>query len=241
MRKLLLPFLVVLFSSLYTSLRSQQCSPGTIACIDTLASNIAIISASGTYDFSDTCIWVCPGITVTLVNGAQGYGMNNVYVEANATVNISSSINGVMAKAGAAVNLRFGSTGTLVICEPGAIITQNGSPWTANCTCEKVIFDYSYVSSLPGCVLTGTEADAASTTLHFFPNPAKDFVTINSSGFAETDEVILRNLLGIQLSAYPLSGKQLTINLSSLAPGIYFLSAMKNGTSTLIKKLVIGK
>lgn len=217
----------------------QQCNPGTIACIDTLATNVAVVSVSGTYRFEDTCLWVCSGITATLANGPSGHGLNNVYVESNATVNISSGINGILAKSGATVNLLPGSTATLVVCEPGAHIRQNGNPWSGNCTCSEVIFDYTYAPAAQECLSTGVDRLHTTRTLQIFPNPANDFVTIKLTAYSNADEIILSNLIGSQINTWQIARGELHISTASLPAGVYSVAAISDEKATLVKKLMI--
>lgn len=83
------------------------------------------------------------------------------------------------------------------------------------------------------------EVSSIDTTIHVFPNPAKEKITIYF------DETILNN----RVSVFDAQGKiitqqtfinetEATLNTETLLPGIYFVQ-IQNETTSVVKKLVI--
>lgn len=75
-------------------------------------------------------------------------------------------------------------------------------------------------------------------SINFFPNPGKELVNFNSS-LNQESKIRLYNLLGEEIMAFNLAPKQvLSVNTSTLKPGIYFVEFQANGQK-MSKKLRI--
>ena len=74
------------------------------------------------------------------------------------------------------------------------------------------------------------------STTEVYPNPATDFITISTE--IETGTIRILNLLGQEMSNYPVSGKTTSLNISELKEGIYFIS-VESGTEKIVKKIKV--
>ena len=80
------------------------------------------------------------------------------------------------------------------------------------------------------------EAIRTISTTEVYPNPATDFITISTE--IETGTIRILNLLGQEMSNYPVSGKTTSLNISELKEGIYFIS-VESGTEKIVKKIKV--
>jgi hypothetical protein len=74
-------------------------------------------------------------------------------------------------------------------------------------------------------------------TLHFWPNPARDYITIDpgDSQFSELVYISIYDLQGRRLINVPYSGK---IDISSLNEGLYIITVSRNGIPSGYSRLV---
>jgi carboxypeptidase T len=88
--------------------------------------------------------------------------------------------------------------------------------------------------------VTGT---AAPYTLHVYPNPATDFITVIMSGNGSNQQFKgeLYDNMGRVAKAFDLNGQSVKIDTRSLSPGIYYLKVYNNATIKPVYKVVIGK
>lgn len=84
------------------------------------------------------------------------------------------------------------------------------------------------------------ENNLLSENVHVFPNPAKDFVVVElSSNYTDSYTFTLTNILGKSvMSEKVLAKDKVSINLSNLSKGVYFLSVETKGQKAT-KKIVI--
>ncbi|MGV9002753.1 T9SS type A sorting domain-containing protein [Flavobacterium sp.] len=74
-----------------------------------------------------------------------------------------------------------------------------------------------------------------------FPNPTKDFITLNFyQNPEETSQIIIYNSLGqkTKLSNIAIEDQSSTINVSDLSNGIYFIAVLINGVQVLTSKFI---
>ncbi len=73
-------------------------------------------------------------------------------------------------------------------------------------------------------------------TTEVYPNPATDFITISTE--IETGTIRILNLLGQEMSNYPVNGKTTSLDISELKEGIYFIS-VESGAEKIVKKIKV--
>lgn len=105
--------------------------------------------------------------------------------------------------------------------------TDNGSP--VQQTSSTVYIHTYYDSSL------GIADPAVAGNTGVYPNPAEGTVTVRSENGAQ---IILMNALGQNVYAASANSTQTTIDLSSFAPGIYFVQVQQKDGSVVKTKLV---
>lgn len=69
-----------------------------------------------------------------------------------------------------------------------------------------------------------------------YPNPAQDFVYISCD--VENGTAIILNLLGQEMRNFALTGSVMSVDITDLKSGIYFLS-IQNGDTTIVKKFKV--
>lgn len=113
--------------------------------------------------------------------------------------------------------------------EPGSV-TWLDIHLTIPCGCNTalVTFWVTPVSNIDAVVEN-------EVPLGVFPNPAKDFVTIEAEGLTE---VSLIDATGKTLSSHAADGKSIQLDVSNLNPGIYFISAKTRSTSVFVKPIL---
>ena len=134
------------------------------------------------------------------------------------------------------------ASGGSFLSEEGTHFETNGSAPSASWDCDAVTgcFDpgtgngqYSTLTSCQAVCNIGTEIDEVISNLSIYPNPAKDVLTIN--GIYNSVEIY--DIYGkLVLSS---NAKQ-TINVSSLADGVYFVNINTNNAIN-VKKITVTK
>lgn len=76
------------------------------------------------------------------------------------------------------------------------------------------------------------------TDVSIYPNPVKAFATVHFS--KNIDRIVILNIVGKEiLSIIPEQGKQvISVNLSDLQPGVYFIAGMSNGAKLITKRFM---
>lgn len=74
--------------------------------------------------------------------------------------------------------------------------------------------------------------------LSIYPNPVKAFATISFS--KNIDRIVVLNIVGKEITSFiPEQGKTvISVNLSELQPGVYFIAGMSNGTKLITKRFM---
>lgn len=80
-----------------------------------------------------------------------------------------------------------------------------------------------------------------TNTLSAYPNPAKDYVTINYTINNSPAKLVIRNLVGATVFAQNINptNTKVKISLSDFKAGVYFYSIEQNGKTSLTKKLIV--
>ena len=86
--------------------------------------------------------------------------------------------------------------------------------------------------------MTTLELEQASENtmdIHVFPNPATDFVTIESEGLQQVE---VFDVTGRMIKSVSVVGNALQLDLTGLRPGVYFISAKTCSTSSFVKSIL---
>ncbi len=211
---------------------------GTISCMDTIPSNASLVSPQLDTDAGNSCFYVCSNSVLNLTDNPNGpHGGNDVFVDQNGTVNISSNANNVVARAPSTVNLLPGSAGTTVVCMTGVSVFQNGIQ-IFPCTCDSVVFDYAFFDN--ACGTTGVNAvERAEKELNVFPVPSSSSVTITlDDGNTPMRHVYVLNVEGRIVMTLRGPRDTFSADVSSLTPGLYFIEA-ETDRGILFKKMLV--
>lgn len=86
--------------------------------------------------------------------------------------------------------------------------------------------------------IVGVNENNTFNNFSFYPNPATNLLTIESKSIVSNKELAtIYDLTGKLLMQFSLTGEKTTIDISSLTPGIYFLS-LYDGEQTLQRKFI---
>ena len=93
---------------------------------------------------------------------------------------------------------------------------------------------------VPFTTLSSSEGiyDVESGTLTLYPNPASEKVTMTVTGFEGTVEVEIVDMNGRRVAGYTTMDSELTINVSDLAQGAYFVR-VTGDNHTAVRKLIV--
>jgi len=88
-------------------------------------------------------------------------------------------------------------------------------------------------------IITGIKdtTTTLSMTFNIYPNPASNYITINVEYRMKNTECRIMNVTGQEVFQSSINNQQSSIDISSLSPGIYFLT-LSNGEQTVSKKFV---
>ena len=78
---------------------------------------------------------------------------------------------------------------------------------------------------------TGLTTIKKQSVVTFFPNPAKDVVTLKYATTKSID-VVIYNVLGAKVKSFTHSSNETTLNISDLEKGLYFIRFSDNGIVT---------
>jgi len=84
-------------------------------------------------------------------------------------------------------------------------------------------------------IFSSTKEDYQPNLLTIFPNPAKDFITLNYKNFAKAE---ITNIEGRKVSSYDLNSTKNQINVSGLSSGLYYLKLIDNSGLIGIGKFI---
>jgi hypothetical protein len=140
----------------------------------------------------------------------------------------------------------WSSTGALTVGASSGVVNTSSSAGAATLT-------YTY-TDVNGCsnsrTIAGTVAACAARGVNngqltmdngqftMYPNPAKSFISLSVNSLMGAGSIIVTDLYGKQVKAQSLSMGTNTIDVSSFAKGIYFVTMITNEGKTT-KKLVV--
>jgi hypothetical protein len=110
----------------------------------------------------------------------------------------------------------------------------NGTNMTEDAN-KKVIFNNIAVSAVDKNVLSAEDYLIEEQNLTIYPNPAKDKIRILSN--SSIDKVLVYNILGKLVYESPKKASNLSVDISNLSKGIYFIKVFSDGFSKT-KKIV---
>ncbi|MBK9285152.1 MAG: T9SS type A sorting domain-containing protein [Sphingobacteriaceae bacterium] len=157
----------------------------------------------------------CASVAVTMTNNSTGAPIPTYTWSTNPAASISNSN---------AVNpsITFTATGPYTIT---LIANNTGSTSTTTRTVD--------VSICAGV----NEIASAINSMNVFPNPAKDQLNINITGVIDYS-FLITDVLGKPVKAGLSGGEKVSLNVSDLASGIYFLTVQSQGHKS-VKKIII--
>lgn len=101
---------------------------------------------------------------------------------------------------------------------------------TIPCNCNTALVTF-WVTPLD---ITQIEENS-TTSINIYPNPTTDFVTVEAEGL---QQVTLMDITGKTLSSYTTEGNSISLEITALKPGIYFISAKTRSTSSFVKSIL---
>ncbi len=87
---------------------------------------------------------------------------------------------------------------------------------------------------------TGIEENF-SKSFKLFPNPVKNYFTIDFKNEIENLSVSLFNSIGEKVFSEKVSGNSATINVSDLSDGVYFVKLQNSQGMSYLKKIIVSK
>ena len=173
--------------------------------------------------------WVNAGF---IFYGAVG---DTIFAEAGSTVSGDRLYQCVLyMKPGSVLNSKNGSSNSVIFGEGASIIPESNN-YTLNC--PTLDFDYSNAPPNPAHPSSSVKSDLASASLTISPNPTRGSVLVQ--GLPSTNiSVSVFNTLGetVMVEKNPKT-PDLTLDLSKLAPGTYYVR-FASASSVVTKKIV---
>ena len=112
--------------------------------------------------------------------------------------------------------------------EPGTVAWLD-IQMTIPCNCNTALVTF-WVTPLDPTYISENES---SITL--FPNPTTDFVTVEAE---DLQQVIVFDATGRMIKSVPANENALQLDLTSLRPGVYYISAKTRSTSSFVKSIL---
>ncbi|MBK5284443.1 MAG: T9SS type A sorting domain-containing protein [Bacteroidia bacterium] len=210
MKKTFTPALLLIALAQNPFTVSAQCNPA-------IPNTANVVSFSQTVNGGFTPQWVCSGDTLF-----SGGGIFFVYLEPGAVMETGGGIDTIYMKSGSVLNMNGGIH--VMYFEPGAILNVSGGIPTYD-TCVSVTFDYSNAPT-SGCLITSVpEENSSSAVISIHPNPATNEIRVRSLKFI-VQRVEVYDVLGqtaIRYQPTAIGQQQITLNVSALPGGIYFV------------------
>lgn len=119
------------------------------------------------------------------------------------------------------------------------VVTDTGSEWTFTKLTHQILHKGAErtAHSVPAMV---NERTNKPTQLNIIPNPASDQINIVMSKFEGRATIYIYNLLGQKVAEHPInviSGASVSMDISSLVPGMYIVTA-ENSSGKAISRLI---
>lgn len=224
MKKLYSALILMTLSSAINAQVLCMAWPG--GCLDTIPALATVVTGSQTFTQDNSCFWVCPGDTLTIV------GTNNsIYGEAGSAVFVEGPENFIDMKANGYVEIDSFSLACGVWFEASVTIVDN-APNTQKTPCGSVTFSYDSAPAI-GCALA--VIDPAGLNLQVHPNPASS--TLHLSGYIPSGSTIeVLDLTGIY---HRVDAATNIIDISHLEAGLYLVLVTLAGEVIMTDKLAV--
>jgi len=101
---------------------------------------------------------------------------------------------------------------------------------------EEQTFHYVPYSEPHNCFLyVDVSSNELDNTINVFPNPANNYITINGNNITKIEVI---NILGLLEKEFNLNQNQITLDITDLNKGIYFLKIFE-GKNEYVKKIIL--
>ena len=205
-------------------------------CVNTQTAGITVSNTMVLPAGSGGVVLICS--TGVLYDTLMNSNVFKYYLEAGAkliTKNGSTLLICMKATSGF-TNNGFAPFNKMVYTESGTSLVNNSTGSITPTTCSLISFPSS-----PLCSPTGVnEKNMISNLVSFYPNPAKNSVTILNESFTLLNIEVI-NSLGQKVRSFGLEIGKKTIDVSDLNEGIYYVSVSENNKTLLFKKMIIVK
>ncbi len=224
LKSLFLISCIVLSNSIYS-----QCNP-------VIPATANVVYTTQTVNGGFTPQWVCAGDTLN-----SGGGIFNVYLEQGAVMNTGGGADSIYVKAGAYLNMSGGIHH--IIIEPGSNISIGGGIPSFD-TCISIHYDYS-LAPAGGCLVTGFLNPVSSSSLFTIaPNLFTSETTISFTKQSTKNRINnhlinVTDVLGNTIQQLETTNQQVTLDMSGVAKGIYFVRMADEKGNTMNKKIIL--
>ncbi|MDP1802908.1 MAG: T9SS type A sorting domain-containing protein [Bacteroidota bacterium] len=205
-------------------------------CANTQTANITITNTTVLTPGSNGVVLICS--TGMLYDTLQNSSVIRYYLEPGAKLIVKngSTLLIAMKATSSFTNYGYPPFNKMVYAEPGATMVTTGTVPINPTTCSVVSFPAS-----PLCAPTTiSEKSNLSNLTSFFPNPAKNNLTIINDNSAVLHASVI-NALGQKVRSFIIETGKKNVDVSDLPGGLYYLSLSENGKVISTKKLVIAK
>ncbi|HHT22665.1 MAG TPA: T9SS type A sorting domain-containing protein [Bacteroidales bacterium] len=167
------------------------------------------------------------GCTVTAYSSKGGgilgtYGTEELFIN-NSTVNATGSMTG-----------SIGNLAELIL-EDCEIVSPAGAKWDAT---QKAVVDSEGNVVTEEVVIsntTGIDEVEVARLLNFYPNPAREHITIKIADDLKAETLYIIDISGRIIRTEPISDSIMTLDVSKYAKGIYLIKAGKVNRRLIIK------
>lgn len=205
-------------------------------CANTQTANITITNTTVLAPGSSGVVHVCG--TGLLYDTLQNSTVIKYYLEPNAKLFVKSGSTMIICmKANSSfTNSGYPPSNKVVYAEPFAFMVSTSTvPINPN-TCPVVSFPSS-----PLCNPTGvTEKTNISNLVSFYPNPAKNNLTVVNENSKALYAIVI-NALGQTVRSFNVETGRKIVEVSDLPEGVYYVSISENEKMISTKKLIISK
>jgi PKD repeat protein len=150
------------------------------------------------------------------------------------------------------------ASSTLICLGDTATLIATGADtylWTTGQTNDTIYVSpsstmyYTVVGTTDGCtanasVNVGVEqctgiAEASAKTIHIYPNPASEYITVDAGDISDMITIQLFDIMGRMIFSQASFDNLTTINLSQFSSGSYFLRIEANNSTYTAKQFII--
>lgn len=120
------------------------------------------------------------------------------------------------------INLLIPQTKYYVHSRMECPMTNYTTPWAVDSFVTKSTTDIDFTRN--------------DNTIHIYPNPANNVLTINSSTNLIHHRYYLRSMVGTIIAEGDIEQKETSIDVSNLPHGVYMISIISDGLTTIVKR-----